>query len=66
MRMPLSTNPECRTLTLALVIEEYGSVQNWMKYLKANTAMSEPELITFCVKRGFLDEEIEGALISLR
>lgn len=66
MKMPLSTNPVCRSLTLPLVIEEHGSVVNWMKYLKENTKMNDKELIAYCVKRGFLDEEIEGALISLR
>lgn len=66
MKSSLSSNPECREITLALVIEEYGSTSAWIAYLKGKHGMSNEQVMKFCTDRGFMDEEIDGALISLR
>lgn len=66
MKQPLSTNLECRAITLALVIEEYGSMPAWLAYLKGKHGMSDEKVMKFCTERGFMDEEVDGALISLR
>jgi len=57
-------NPECRSITLELVVEEYGLLRNWIKYLREH-GMTDTAIMEYTTAPGFIDEEIEGALIEL-
>lgn len=59
-----SNNPEARRRTIDLLHEKGQTLVDWVEMLVRKGKQSRKEVIDFGVKRGFLDEEMEGAWID--
>ena len=65
MKMSQSSNPGCRRLTLSFVMDMFGSLENWARFLKSK-GMDDETITRHMMHCGFLDEEADGALIGAR
>lgn len=60
-----SSNPEARIRTLGLLHEHGEVLRDWIDRLKNQNGLSEKQIISHAVHRGFIDEEIEGCIREL-
>ena len=59
-----SNNPEARERTILLLAEHGESVGDWVTRLARDNQLTREEIIAHGVKRGFIDEEMDGAWID--
>lgn len=60
-----SKNPVGRLKSLSALQSRGETLVDWVRRLRLTVGMSRDEIVALGVRRGFLDEEMDGALISL-
>jgi len=60
-----SKDPKNRALSLAALEAQDETLVDWVRVLKQD-GMPQQDIIATGVRRGFLDEEMDAALITLR
>jgi hypothetical protein len=60
-----SKDPQSRARSLAALEAQDETLVDWVRMLKQD-GMPQQDIIALGVRRGFLDEEMDAALITLR
>jgi len=66
MILSQSRNPISRQKSLAALNSRNETLVDWVRRLKSCVRMPEEQIIALGVRRGFLDEEMDAAIISMR
>jgi hypothetical protein len=60
-----SRNPIMRQRSLDLLAQRGECLQDWVRRLRDDLKMQREAIIQFGTRRGFLDEEMDAALIGI-
>ena len=65
MKLRQSKNPVYRDFILKLLVPKGTGLKDYVRPL-VKSGMSRGKILAYCIHQGFLDEEIDGALIELK